>query len=63
MARICQICGKTYQKAVRYRKIRSVYNPVGRHRQHPNLQWFRTPEGKKILICTNCRKRLIKNIA
>ncbi|MDD3491457.1 MAG: L28 family ribosomal protein [Candidatus Pacebacteria bacterium] len=63
MPRICGICGKTYQKAVRYRKIRSVFNPVARHRQHPNLQWFRMPDGKRMLICTSCRKRLVKDIS
>jgi ribosomal protein L28 len=63
MSRICSICGKTYQKATRYKKIRSVYNPISRHRQKPNLQLFKMPDGKRVLICSTCRKRLSKTIS
>ena len=63
MARICSICGKTYQKATHYKKVRSAYNPVSRHHQKPNLQWFRMPDGKRILVCSTCRKHLSKTIS
>lgn len=63
MPRVCAICGKTYQNAVKYRKVHSVYNPTARHRQNPNLQWFKMPDGKRIKVCAQCRKRLAKNAA
>jgi len=63
MSRVCPICGKSYQMATHYKKVHSVYDPVSRHRQKPNLQWFRMPDKKRILVCTKCRKRLSKTIS
>lgn len=62
MSRVCSICGKTYQIAIKYKKVKSAYNPVNKHRQYPNLQWFRMPDGKRVKACTKCRKRLAKTI-
>jgi len=62
MSRVCSICGKSYQNATKYKKVRSAYNPVARHRQNPNLQWFRMPDGKRVKACIKCRKRLSKTI-
>jgi ribosomal protein L28 len=39
--------------------LRGNYNPTGRHRQKPNLQWARV-EGKRVRICTDCIKTLAK---
>lgn len=62
MSRVCSICGKSYQIATKYKKVKSAYNPVAKHRQYPNLQWFRMPDGKRVKACTKCRKRLSKMI-
>ncbi len=62
MARVCAICGKGSQKARSYKKIRSKYNPTRVHRQKSNLQWFTLPNKKRILVCSSCRKRLLKSI-
>lgn len=62
MSRVCAICGKRYQTATKYKKTRSAYNPVSKHKQKPNLQWFRMPDNKRVLVCTKCRQRLSKTI-
>ena len=63
MSRVCSICGKSYQIAIKYKKVHSAYNPTSRHRQKPNLQWFRMPDGKRVKACNKCRKRLSKTIS
>lgn len=56
----CQICAKSYQTAVRRVKLRGHFNPTTKHKQSPNLQWFRLPSGQKIKICMKCRKGILK---
>jgi hypothetical protein len=41
-------------------KLRGKYNPTAKVRKYPNLQWARTPEGKRVLACTKCIKRIAK---
>ncbi len=61
MARVCEICGKSYQKAASYKKIKSKYDPTRIHKQKPNLVWVKLPHSnKKIRVCARCRKKLIK---
>ena len=62
MSRVCAICGKSYLNAVKYKKVKSAYDPTSRHRQNANLQWFRMPDGRRVKACTKCRKRLAKTI-
>lgn len=71
MSRKCEICGKTSHPFKRRIKLRGKYNPTPKTRKKPNLQWVRVPEetkkekfrehaGKRILVCTRCRKTLYK---
>lgn len=39
--------------------LRGNYNPTGKHRQKPNLQWARVGN-KRMKICTDCIKTLHK---
>jgi len=57
MAKVCALCGKKYQVATTRVKTRSAYNPTSRHRQQPNLQWYRLPNGKRIKVCASCLKK------
>ncbi|HYC82954.1 MAG TPA: 50S ribosomal protein L28 [Candidatus Paceibacterota bacterium] len=58
MAKICPICNKGsviaggYSNSVRATK----YNPTGKSRKQPNLQWAPLPNGGRIKICTKCLK-------
>lgn len=72
MARHCQICDKKGNLAGRWKKLRGKYNPTGKRKQKPNLQWLRVPEnikrepyrklaGKRVLSCTKCMKAIGKN--
>jgi len=67
----CQICGKKRKISGRLQKLRGKYNPTGKRKQKPNLQWvtiplsikkepFRKFAGKRILACTKCIKTLAK---
>lgn len=56
----CLICKKGRLKVTKRVKTRSKYNPTTNYFQYPNLQWFKLPNGKRIKICTKCRKRLLK---
>ncbi len=58
--RSCQICSKSYQIAVRRVKLRGHFNPTTKHKQKANLQWFRMPNGKRIKICMDCRKGILR---
>jgi|YelNatPaOPRAMG01_1025707.scaffolds.fasta_scaffold05784_5 Ribosomal L28 family. len=60
MSQVCAICGKKYNTATTRVKTRSAYNPTSRHRQKPNLQWYKTSEGKRIRVCSSCLKKLTK---
>ncbi|MFQ6049950.1 MAG: bL28 family ribosomal protein [Candidatus Paceibacterales bacterium] len=71
MAKQCQICGKGSRLVQKLVKLRGKYNPTGKRRKYPNLQWVRVPvgvkrkvfkglAGKRILACTKCIKTLSK---
>jgi ribosomal protein L28 len=60
MAEVCEICGKGRLKVAKRKKTRSKYNPTNFYFQKPNLQWYTLPNGKKIKICTKCRKAILK---
>ena len=59
MAKICNICGKTYNKAQHVNKLRGQYNRCGIKIQHPNLQKKKIG-GVKMLLCTSCIKTMTK---
>ena len=67
------MCSKGSRMATYRVLLRGNYNPTGKHRQKPNLQWARLPAvqaglpadkagltGKRIRICTDCIKTLAK---
>jgi ribosomal protein L28 len=58
--RKCQICEKGYRKAIRRVKLRGHFNPTTKHKQKANLQWFRLESGKRIKICMDCRRKILK---
>jgi len=60
MAKECAICGKSSMVARNYEKLRGKYNPTAKKRKHPNLQWVRLPNGKRVRACTKCIKALSK---
>jgi ribosomal protein L28 len=62
MGKICQICKKGKFKVVKRKKLRGKFNPVKVKRQKPNLQWFKLPSGKRILVCAKCLKTLTKTL-
>ncbi len=62
MAKVCQICKKGAMRVWKRKKLRGKYNPTTKKKQKPNLQWFKLPSGKRILICTKCRKKLLKEL-
>ncbi len=69
--RECPICGKTGKMVQHLVKLRGKYNPTGKKRKHPNLQWVTIPmdakreafkkfAGKRIKACAKCIKTLSK---
>ena len=72
MSRVCQKCGKGYQKAITRVLLRGHLNPTKKKRQHPNLQTKKitTTETKnnktvvktqRMKLCTQCLKTLNKS--
>jgi len=59
MARSCDICHKTYNKAQYVNKLRGQYNRAGIKIQKANLQ-HKKVGGVKMLLCTKCIKNLTK---
>jgi ribosomal protein L28 len=62
MTKQCQVCGKGQKIVWRRVKLRGKYNPTTKRKQKPNLQWFKFPSGKRILVCTKCKKLLTKEM-
>ena len=71
MAKKCLICHKGSRMFGRRKKLRGHYNPTGKKRKYPNLQWLQVPEnvthkkfkpyaGQRIKTCTKCIKTLAK---
>lgn len=57
--KICPICKKGSQMSGKFsNRVRATkYNPTGKKRKYPNLQWAKLPNGKRIKICTVCLKQ------
>jgi ribosomal protein L28 len=60
MSRICDICGKGSIMVTNLKKLRGKYNPTGKNRKYPNLQWAKLPSGERVKSCTNCIKTMKK---
>ncbi|MCR4306433.1 MAG: 50S ribosomal protein L28 [Candidatus Yonathbacteria bacterium] len=58
MAKQCPICNKGSQVGGRYsNRVRATqFNPTGKVRRQPNLQWARMPDGSRTKVCTRCMK-------
>jgi len=54
----CTICQKGSRLVGGYsNRVRATkYNPIPKQRKQPNLQWSKTADGQRILICTKCLK-------
>lgn len=59
MSRVCDICGRSYNKASIINKLRGNYNRCGTKKQRINLQ-SKIIDGKKTKICVRCIKSLSK---
>lgn len=59
MAAVCPICEKGTQVGGGYsNRVRATkFNPTGKSRKYPNLQWASLPAGGRIKICTSCLKK------
>lgn len=60
MSRRCAICGKKSMVAVTRKKLRGQYNPTGKKRKYPNLQWVTFESGKRVKACAKCIKTIHK---
>lgn len=58
MAKVCPVCDKGTMVAGKYsNRVRATkFNPTGKSRKYPNLQWAALPSGKRMKICTRCMK-------
>lgn len=58
MAKVCETCGKGSQVGGGYsNRVRATqFNPTGKRRRYPNLQWAKKTDGSRIKICTRCLK-------
>lgn len=56
---MCPICNKGSLVGGKYSsRVRATqYNPTGKKRRQPNLQWAKLPTGRRIKICTRCLKK------
>ena len=60
MGKTCAICKKTYSSSITRKKLRGKYNPTGKKKKYPNLQWVILPSGKRVKACAKCIKTLHK---
>ena len=58
MAKQCPICEKGSQVGGGYsNRVRATqFNPIGKRRRQPNLQWATSSDGSRTKICTRCMK-------
>jgi ribosomal protein L28 len=61
MSKQCEICKKKSKIVGKRVKLRGKYNPTTKKRKKPNLQWVKLPSGKRFLVCSECRKLLIRD--
>ncbi len=59
MANICPACEKSSKMVGNYsNRVRATkFNPTGKKRKYPNLQWARIPNGPRVKLCTSCIKK------
>lgn len=57
--KVCPLCSKGSMIVGGYsNRIRATkFNPTGKNRKQPNLQWASLPSGGRLKICTNCLKK------
>jgi len=55
----CLICEKQSRVVGNYsNQVRATkFNPTGKKRKQPNLQWATLTSGERIKICTSCLKK------
>lgn len=58
----CQVCKKGKFKTWKRVKLRGKYNPTVKKFQKPNLHWLKLKDGKRILVCTKCRRKLLRSV-
>jgi ribosomal protein L28 len=58
--RQCAICGKGSIVRAGRKKLRGKYNPTPKKRKYPNLQKIKLPNGKRVLACARCIKKIYK---
>ncbi len=56
--KVCAICEKGSVMAGTHSFLRSHYNPTGRVRKYPNLQWAKLVSGVRAKVCVRCMKKL-----
>jgi len=58
MAKQCPICNKGSMVGGKYsNRVRATqFNPTGKKRRYPNLQWARLADGSRTKVCTRCLK-------
>ncbi|BCX15361.1 MAG: hypothetical protein KatS3mg097_253 [Candidatus Parcubacteria bacterium] len=56
----CYLCHKGKKKVAKRKKLRGKYNPVNYYFQKPNLQVLTLANDKKILVCKDCRKLVLR---
>lgn len=61
MARQCTICGKSSQLENKRKLLRGHYNPTGKKRKYPNLQWLLIKNGSRVKACTQCMRTRAKS--
>ncbi|MBI2626308.1 MAG: hypothetical protein HYW69_01800 [Candidatus Nealsonbacteria bacterium] len=60
MSRQCAICGKKSIIVGHFKKLRGKYNPTGKKKKYPNLQWATLANGKRTKACVKCIRTLAK---
>ena len=58
--RQCELCGKGSIVRGQLNKLRGKYNPTPKKRKYTNLQKSRLPDGRRVLICSQCIRTLAK---
>jgi len=58
MAKVCVNCGKGSIVVGKRKLLIGHYNPLGKRRVYPNLQWTVDRNGKRIRVCAQCLKTL-----
>ena len=59
MSNICPSCLKGTKVVGKYsNSVRATkFNPAGKRRKYPNLQWAQIPNGPRVKLCTSCIKK------